>query len=132
MRRDDPVYPMGVAARLCGVHPQTLRAYERQGLVKPKRVCEKNRMYSAADIERIRRIQRLTQELGVNLAGVDIILRLIDDFEQMSEEFEKQFTELQEEMDVRLEAALRNANAPIPADMRRRVVRFVRPKRLEL
>jgi MerR family transcriptional regulator/heat shock protein HspR len=71
----------GVAAQLCGIHPQTLRQYERLGLVSPQRAGAKNRLYSENDIRRVKRIQRLTQEMGVNLAGVELILRLLEDME---------------------------------------------------
>ena len=80
---NQPVYMIGVAAQLCGVHPQTLRQYERLGLVVPARVGAKNRLYSEADIRRVRRIQRLTQDMGVNLAGVELILKLLDDMEEI-------------------------------------------------
>jgi MerR family transcriptional regulator/heat shock protein HspR len=128
MRRDDPVYPIGVAARICGCHPQTLRMYEREGLIKPKRVGPKNRMYSNADIDRLKRIQRLTQEMGVNLAGVEIILRLLDDITTMQDEFDAQFLELHQEMERRLDAILRNSNVPVPADEPQMITRF-RPRK---
>ncbi|MFN3690419.1 MAG: heat shock protein transcriptional repressor HspR [Fimbriimonadales bacterium] len=83
---EEPVYLISVAARLCGLHPQTIRLYERMGLIQPHRVGNSKRLYSEADIARLRRIQRLTQQLGVNLAGVDIILRLLDRIEQMNRE----------------------------------------------
>ncbi|HOP80831.1 MAG TPA: MerR family transcriptional regulator, partial [Armatimonadota bacterium] len=67
MDKDEPVYMIGVAAKLCEVHPQTLRMYERLGLIRPRRAGTKNRLYSQADIERLQQIQRLTQEMGVNL-----------------------------------------------------------------
>ncbi|MEW5884644.1 MAG: MerR family transcriptional regulator [Armatimonadota bacterium] len=115
-QRDEPLFPISVAAKLCGVHPQTLRAYERQGLISPARVNEKNRMFSEEDIERVRRIQRLTQELGVNLAGVEVILRLLDQMEEQREEMESQLAEFVRETERRLDAILRNSNAPIPRD----------------
>ncbi|MCL6536048.1 MAG: helix-turn-helix transcriptional regulator [Armatimonadetes bacterium] len=83
---DEPVYLISVAARMCGLHPQTLRLYERLGLVQPHRVGNSKRLYSEADIARLRRIQRLTQQMGVNLAGVEIILRLLERIEQMNRE----------------------------------------------
>lgn len=83
---DEPVYLISVAARMCGLHPQTLRLYERLGLIQPHRVGNSKRLYSEADIARLRRIQRLTQQMGVNLAGVEIILRLLDRIEQMNRE----------------------------------------------
>jgi len=72
----EPHYAIGVAARLVDLHPQTLRHYEELGLVMPQRSQGNIRLYSPRDIERLRKITRLTQELGVNLAGVEIILRL--------------------------------------------------------
>lgn len=74
--KDRPVYMIGVAAQLAGVHPQTLRIYERKMLVQPQRSPGGTRLYSDADIERLKLIQRLTQEEGVNLAGVMRILEL--------------------------------------------------------
>ena len=68
------------------MHPQTLRLYERLGLVAPSRVGSKNRVYSEADIERLRQIQRLTQDMGVNLAGVEVILDLLDKIQRMRED----------------------------------------------
>ncbi len=85
---DEPVYLISIASRMCGLHPQTLRLYERLGLIRPHRVGRSKRLYSEADIERLRRIQHLTQQLGVNLAGVDIILRLLERIEQMNKEIE--------------------------------------------
>lgn len=75
-RKDQPVYMIGVAAELAGVHPQTLRIYERKKLVEPSRTPGGTRMYSEADIERLKLIQHLTQEEGINLAGVVRIIEL--------------------------------------------------------
>ena len=75
-RDDEPIYVISVAARLLQVHPQTLRYYERAGLLKPTRSSGKIRLYSQREIERLRKIQRLTNELGVNLAGVEIIIKM--------------------------------------------------------
>ncbi|RMG25757.1 MAG: MerR family transcriptional regulator [Armatimonadetes bacterium] len=112
--RKEPVYPISIAAKLCGVHPQTLRSYERQGLISPARVNDKNRMYSEADIERVRKIQRLTQDLGVNLAGVEIILRLLDQMEDQRKQMEERFAEFVQETERRLSEILRNSDAPVP------------------
>ncbi|MGE5707675.1 MAG: heat shock protein transcriptional repressor HspR [Bacteroidota bacterium] len=79
---DRPLYIISVAAELVNMHPQTLRLYERRGLVAPKRQG-KNRLYSQRDIERLMYIQQLTQELGINLAGVEKIIRLQSDLEQL-------------------------------------------------
>ena len=76
--RDEPIYVISVAARLLEVHPQTLRYYERAGLLKPNRSSGKMRLYSQREIERLRKIQRLTNELGVNLAGAEIIIDLTE------------------------------------------------------
>ena len=73
---DEPVYIISVAAELLGVHPQTLRMYEREQLVVPRRTDTQNRMYSMRDLDDVREIRKLTREEGVNLAGVRIILRM--------------------------------------------------------
>jgi MerR family transcriptional regulator/heat shock protein HspR len=117
MRTDrQPVFMIGVAAQLCGIHPQTLRQYERLGLVVPSRVGAKNRLYSEADIMRVRRIQRLTQEMGVNLAGVELILRLLDDMEAMRSDFELQMQEFREEAERRILDLMADRNVPIRRD----------------
>ncbi|HZH98941.1 MAG TPA: helix-turn-helix transcriptional regulator [Fimbriimonadaceae bacterium] len=111
-----PVYMIGVAAQLCGVHPQTLRQYERLGLVTPSRVGAKNRLYSEADIRRVRRIQRLTQQMGVNLAGVELILRLLEDMDEMKRDFEQQFGEYVQEAERRIQSMMANSNMPMRRD----------------
>ncbi len=75
---DEPMYVISVAARLVEMHPQTLRYYERMGLMKPTRSGGRIRLYSQRDVERLRKIARLTNELGVNLAGVEIIMELTE------------------------------------------------------
>jgi MerR family transcriptional regulator/heat shock protein HspR len=77
------VYVISVAAELAGVHPQTLRIYERKGLLSPARTAGNSRRYSEADIARLRMIQRLTQELGVNLAGVHLIMQMEGEVERL-------------------------------------------------
>lgn len=91
---DEPVYVISVAAKLCDMHPQTLRLYERLGLVKPQRRDNRNRLYSEQDIERLRQIQRLTRDLGVNLAGVEVILNLLQQMEQMRAEMQDEIDRL--------------------------------------
>ena len=97
-----PVYTIGVVSRMLNIHPQTLRMYERLGLVKPARTEGNTRLYSEADVERIRRIQFLTKELGVNLAGVEVIFDLLEKMEriqrQMREEMERRTREMEEEI----------------------------------
>jgi len=83
---DRPLYMISVAAELAGVHPQTLRIYERRSLVTPQRTAGNTRVYSDADIERLRLIQQLTQEEGINLAGVVRIIELEDQRERLAEE----------------------------------------------
>lgn len=77
-RDDEAVYAISVAAELTGCHPQTLRAYEREGLVSPQRSAGNVRRYSDRDVARLREIQRLTQDEGLNLAGVRMVLELRD------------------------------------------------------
>jgi len=105
-----------VASQLCNVHPQTLRQYEKIGLVVPARVGAKNRLYSEADILRVQRIQRLTQQLGVNLAGVEIILRLLDDMEEMRQDMERDFMDYRDEAERRLQNLASQSNLPIRKD----------------
>ncbi|MEI8282902.1 MAG: MerR family transcriptional regulator, partial [Armatimonadota bacterium] len=113
---NQPVYMIGVAAQLCQVHPQTLRQYERIGLVIPSRVGAKNRLYSEFDILRVRRIQRLTQELGVNLAGVEIILRLLDEMEETRVDMERQLGEYIQEAETRITSMMENRNILLKKD----------------
>ena len=80
---EEPVYMISIASQLTGLHPQTVRLYERLGLVAPKRVNNKNRLYSDLDIARLQQIRRFTQEMGVNLAGVEIILELLQKIEDL-------------------------------------------------
>ena len=75
---DEPVFIISVAARMLGVQTQTLRYYERLGLIEPARTGGNQRVFSRADIERVRRIRGFMDDLGVNLAGVEVILRLLD------------------------------------------------------
>lgn len=101
--KHEAVYMISIAAKLCEVHPQTLRMYERVGLIRPQRVSRKNRMYSDADIERLRRIQHLTHDMGINLAGVDVILRLLEQMEEMRQHMEDEMSRMREEMEKRIE-----------------------------
>jgi MerR family transcriptional regulator/heat shock protein HspR len=84
-----PMYMISVAADLAGMHPQTLRAYENKGLVRPKRTPGGTRLYSEADVERLRIIQRLTTEVGLNHAGVEIVLRLEDELRKAHTQIER-------------------------------------------
>jgi MerR family transcriptional regulator, heat shock protein HspR len=87
-------FVISVAARLVGVHEQTLRYYERAGLVEPARSKGRIRLYSLHDLERVRQIRRLTDDMGVNLAGVEVIMRLTDHIRHLESRLETMETEL--------------------------------------
>lgn len=93
-REERAVYIISVAAELAGVHPQTLRIYERKGLLRPARTAGNTRRYSERDIDRLRLIQELTQRHGINLAGVKMIMALQQDVDRM----QRRMDELQEEV----------------------------------
>jgi MerR family transcriptional regulator/heat shock protein HspR len=95
---DRPRYMISVAADLVGMHPQTLRMYEQKGLVRPRRTPGNTRLYSEGDVERLRLIQRLTSELGLNLAGVEHVLRLEDELRRMHERLERLERQMREEI----------------------------------
>ena len=95
---DRPRYMISVAAELAGMHPQTLRTYESKGLVRPKRTPGGTRLYSESDVERLRIIQRLTTELGLNLAGVELVLRLEDELRRAHAQVERLQVELKQEV----------------------------------
>ena len=101
---EEPCYVISVAARMVGMHAQTLRYYERVGILRPSRSQGRIRLYSQADIERVRYIQRLINDLGVNLAGAEAILRLNEHVRRMEEEMEALRAELQAYRDSLLPA----------------------------
>lgn len=94
--REEPCYVISVAARLVNMHPQTLRYYERLGLIEPSRSRGRIRLYSHRDIERLQHIHRLMEELGVNLAGVEVIMNMTERIYQM----ESEMREIQERMEA--------------------------------
>ncbi len=96
--QERPRYMISVAAELVGMHPQTLRIYESKGLVRPKRTPGNTRLYSEADLERLRLIQRLTTELGLNLAGVETVIRLEDELSKARTRLERLERELRREI----------------------------------
>ena len=111
--KDKPLYVISVAAELVDMHPQTLRLYERKGLIEPSRSAGKTRLYSQRNIEQLREIRRLTQELGVNLAGVEEIIRLRQKLDVLQQRIEDRIGSLQE----RLQLELKGARAlPAPMD----------------
>ena len=109
---DRPRYMISVAAELVGMHPQTLRQYEEKGLVRPQRTAGNTRLYSEADLERLRLIQQLTTQLGLNLAGVEAVLDLEEQLQRMHSRME------------RLERELREAIAQVHKHYRRELVLY--------
>ena len=93
-----PRYMISVAADLVGMHPQTLRIYESKGLVRPKRTPGGTRLYSERDLARLRLIQQLTTDLGLNLAGVEVVIRLEDELQRMRARLERMEREMREEI----------------------------------
>jgi MerR family transcriptional regulator/heat shock protein HspR len=112
---------ISVVSEMLGIHPQTLRLYEREGFIKPKRSGGNTRLYSEEDVEKLEMILRLTRELGVNLAGVEVILTMREKMEQMQQEMEQTIRQLREELEreIRHREEIRNALVPV----RRIVVR---------
>ncbi|MDR2341659.1 MAG: helix-turn-helix transcriptional regulator, partial [Campylobacteraceae bacterium] len=90
----EPVYLISVVAKVLEIHPQTLRQYEREGLIVPSRTEGKMRLYSQMDIDRIKLILRLTRELGVNLAGVDVVLQLKEKMDELENTIDELRVEL--------------------------------------
>ena len=84
--RDEPCFVISIAARMVGLHAQTLRYYERVGLIWPSRSVGRQRLYSPADIERLRRIKAFTDEMGMNLAGAEVALKLVERIEELENE----------------------------------------------
>ncbi|NIM06370.1 MAG: MerR family transcriptional regulator [Armatimonadetes bacterium] len=94
---DEPVYIISIAARLVGMHPQSLRLYERKGLIRPARLGKK-RLYSERDIQRLRHIQQLTQDRSVNLAGVRVVFELLEKMEALRSQMEARMEALEAEL----------------------------------
>ena len=108
---DRGVYMISVAAELAGMHPQTLRIYEARGLITPKRSPKNTRLYSQEDVERLRRIQELTSELGMNLAGVERVFELELEIERMRRRmraFERHAERVQQELRAEIERVRRS------------------------
>jgi len=109
--RDRGVYMISVAAELAGMHPQTLRIYEARGLITPKRSPKNTRLFSQEDVERLRRIQEFTGELGMNLAGVERVFELEEEIERMRRRMrnlERQAERVREELAAELERVRRS------------------------
>jgi MerR family transcriptional regulator/heat shock protein HspR len=109
--RERGVFMISVAAELAGMHPQTLRIYESRGLIEPKRSPKNTRLYSQADVDRLRRIQELTTELGMNLAGVERVFALEQELERMSARVrtvERRAERLEQELEERVDHVRRS------------------------
>jgi MerR family transcriptional regulator, heat shock protein HspR len=132
---DRGVFMISVAAELAEMHPQTLRMYEARGLIEPKRSPKGTRLYSQADVDRLRRIQEMTAELGMNLAGVERVLELEEQLQSMSRKvaaLERRAKQLSGEVE-RLEALRRELRAEIVPYVRGgELVRHGDLKRVEL
>ena len=94
-RRDEPLYVISVVSRMVGVHAQTLRYYERAGLIAPSRSQGNRRYYSERDLERIQRIKTLMDDMGMNLAGVEVVLRLMERISEMEQQQQEMTAEVQ-------------------------------------
>ena len=112
-----PVFMISVAAELAEMHPQTLRMYERRGLIHPRRSSKSTRLYSLADVERLRRIQQLVAESGLNLAGVERVLQM----EEQLESLQRRLEQLQADMD-RLAAQARDELEAVHRSYRKELV----------
>jgi MerR family transcriptional regulator/heat shock protein HspR len=114
--RSRGVYMISVAAELAGMHPQTLRIYEQRGLITPKRSPGRTRLYSEADVDRLRRIQQLTSELGMNLAGVERVFELEAEIERMRvrmRRIEEQAEGIRSELEAEIERVRRSFRAEL-------------------
>jgi len=119
--KDKPLYVISVAAELVDMHPQTLRLYERKGLIEPSRSAGKTRLYSQRNIEQLREIRRLTQELGVNLAGVEEIIKLRSRLDDLQSSMESRIGQLQGQLEERI-GGIRGALPAEIEDLARRMV----------
>jgi len=116
VERTRGVYMISVAAELAGMHPQTLRIYESRGLITPKRSPKNTRLYSREDVDRLRRIQALTGELGMNLAGVEKVFELEEEMTRMRRRMrtlERQADRIQSELQSELERVRRSFKAEL-------------------
>ncbi len=106
---------ISVVSEMLGIHPQTLRLYEREGFIKPRRSGGNTRLYSEEDVEKLELVLRLTRELGVNLAGVEVILSMREKMEKMQREMEETIGQLREELarEIRRREEMRSALVPV-------------------
>jgi MerR family transcriptional regulator/heat shock protein HspR len=113
--REQRLFMISVVSEMLGIHPQTLRLYEREGFIKPKRSVGNTRLYSEEDVEKLEMILRLTRELGVNLAGVEVILSMREKMEQMQREMNETIEQLRDDLarEIRRREEMRNALVPM-------------------
>ncbi len=113
--REHRLFMISVVSEMLGIHPQTLRLYEREGFIKPRRSGGNTRLYSEEDVEKVEMIMRLTRELGVNLAGVEVILSMRTKMEQMQHEMEETIQQLRQELgrEIRRREEMKNALVPV-------------------
>jgi len=112
-----PLYMISVVAEMFAIHPQTLRAYEREGLLRPARTDGNTRLYSQEDVERIELILRLTKDLGVNLAGVEVILNMRERMDEMRHQMNEMFQQVFQRMETEfkhLEQVQQSAEGLVP------------------
>jgi MerR family transcriptional regulator/heat shock protein HspR len=129
-REGEAVFVISIAAELADVHPQTLRLYERKGLIHPIRTASNIRLYSEEDIEKLKLIQKMTQDEGVNLAGVRRILELdkmLNEMRSMIEDMEKEIMELTRNMEEEIKKIHRSYRRDIVRMPRSEVLKYERP-----
>ncbi|MBI3393215.1 MAG: MerR family transcriptional regulator [Nitrospirae bacterium] len=128
--REDAAYLIGYVARMLGVHPQTLRIYEREGLLRPRRSERNTRVYSEVDVRRAELVLTLTRDLGINLAGVEVILRLRERIERIQGDLERFFASFPDEARSALRRRLQDEKALVPVTPRRVInVQVERPRK---
>jgi len=123
-RRDKPVYLISVVAEMLDVHPQTLRIYEREGFVNPQRTAGGVRLYSEEDVDRVKLVLNLTRELGVNLAGVDVILSMREKLEKMQAEMDRVAEKMRAEFMAELARREELMKNPLVKPARGRVIKI--------
>jgi MerR family transcriptional regulator/heat shock protein HspR len=120
-----PLYMISIVAEMFSIHPQTLRAYEKQGLIRPSRTGGNTRLYSQEDVDRIEMITRLIRDLGVNLAGVEVVLNMRERMEEMGRQMENTILVLREQLKNEIDSAnMDNKETLVPVGkmgLRRRV-----------
>lgn len=121
--RGQKLYMISVVAEMLGLHPQTLRIYEREGFVKPRRSEGNTRLYSEEDVEKLEMILRLTRDLGVNLAGVEVILSMREKMDLMQQEMEQTMLELRRELAKEIQRREEMSKHPLVPVRRIRIMR---------